>query len=311
MVARKDHRRIPRNHLPPARRARSFGVVLCLACLLVRVSRQRVVVVLALQPFKTKTNTVQGLPIHKAYLRQQQQDASPYCLALNSILDLPSKSNFLATQVWPSARVASKALEDRTPDLWELITTTTENNQVFTICELGCGPGLPSLTVAAAAARFTNKLPARVIATDLDDFGLQLVEAAAKEQGLDHILSTRQLDLIELGNRDPKRPTTTSTSQSDDSFEWIEDVDLFVMSDVFESEAVAMATGKFTQRLLSSKEKTQRLWVFAQTDRAQREVYLRELQTQEPSLKWSSPESYSIEDRLWLCDVDETKVNYG
>lgn len=126
----------------------------------------------------------------------------------------------------------------------------------------------------------------------------------------------------------------------------IKDVDLFVMSDVFECEAVAVGAARLTQRVLSWTEGSQddidninnnidgtrqsfrkktRMWVFAQTDRAQREVYLRELRnlslplseeetgdsSSSPLLEWSAPGSYNLDDLLWLCDVDETLVDYG
>ena len=283
--------------------------------------------------------TVRGLVVHRAPLRRQQQEdqqaeSSPYCFALSSMLDLPTESNVLATQVWPSARVAAMSLEERIlangSNFCQLSNDTTklEGMRRFTICELGCGPGLPSLTAAAvAAASLTENIDFRVIATDVDDFALDLVKAAAKEQGLDQIVSTRILDLIQCGSED----------WTEKKNEWMEDVDLFVMSDVFESNAVAAGAARFTQRVLSWGESDvieqedqmhrnrKRMWVFAQTDRTQREVYLQELQrlslellekdkddslpTQ--SLKWKASESYGLKDRLWLCDVDETIVNYG
>ena len=205
-----------------------------------------------------------------------------------------------------------------------------EGGNKFTICELGCGPGLPSLTSAAAAAALKTKVDFQLIATDVDEFALDLVNAAAKEQGLDHIVSTRILDLIQCGSEDWEEKKNS----------WMEDVDLFVMSDVFESNAVAIGAARFTQRVLSWPEndlietngqgreynrRRKSMWVFSQTDRTQREVYLHELQklsselsggakddiSSLPSLDWKLPEAYGLEDRLWLCDVDETMVNYG
>ena len=84
-------------------------------------SRQNVAVALQ-QPTRGSTvKTVEGLPVHRTHLRKQQaqeQQTQPYCFALSSIMDLPSRSNFLATQVWPSARVAAKTLEERVFDLF-------------------------------------------------------------------------------------------------------------------------------------------------------------------------------------------------
>jgi hypothetical protein len=275
-------------------------------------------------PSRKSAPTVQGLPVHRAPLRwqqQQQDELSPYCFALSSILDLPVKSNILATQVWPSARVAAMTLEECIrSNLGSLVDDGgTEGTNKFTICELGCGPGLPSLTAAVACASRNATVDVRVIATDIDEFALDLVNAAAKEQGLDHIVSTRPLDLIQAGDED-----WTGSENA-----WLKRVDLFVMSDVFEVNAVAVGAARFTQRVLSWPEndrdngaresRRKRMWVFAQTDRAQREVFLQELQNlssaqndnSNPSLEWKSPASCNLKDRLWLCDVDETEVDYG
>jgi predicted nicotinamide N-methyase len=216
----------------------------------------------------------------------------PYCLAVSSILNLPTTSNFLATQVWPSARVAAKALEEYTESI------VPDKNKRTTICELGCGPGLPSLT--AAAAFKTRKHPCQVIATDIDDLALDLVSSAAKEQGLESMVSTRIYDLI---------------AADWDGSEWMEDVDLFVMSDVFETKAIAKGAAKLTHHVLDNTNNA-KMWVFAQSDRAQREVYWQELQRLCPnyasiSRGWVAFERYDPNSRLCLCDLDETKVSYG
>lgn len=272
--------------------------------------------------FPKGTPTVRGLAVHRVPLRRQQQQeeqnngSGSYCFALSSMLDLPSNSNILATQVWPSARVAAMTLEDR---LLAENSLLDENTQKIVICELGCGPGLPSLAAAAAAASQETNVEFQVIATDIDEFALDLVNAAAKEQGLDHIVSTRKVDLIECGSED----------WNEDENAWMQEVDLFVMSDVFELNAVAIGAARFTQRVLSwadngivemkgqateSCGKQKRVWVFAQTDRTQREVFLEELQNDSSSptlLNWKAPASYNLHERLWLCDVDETTVKYG
>ena len=315
----------------------------------------------------TTIKTVRGLPVHRVPLRQQQQ--SPYCYALSSITDLPSRSNFLATQVWPSARVAAKILEERFL-IGDIFTTTSSTRKIirdndnndnndnddestkkkkkFTICEFGCGPGLPSLTVAAAAAA-TSTTEVHVIATDVDEYALDLVNAAAIEQGLDSsMISTRTYDLINGNDND--------NNENENECCWMDDVDLFVMSDVFESAAVAIGAARLTYRVLYKKNTTTttrsnnnndnnnkaKFFVFSQNDRVQRDVYIRELrnliqQSKEkeegniggdqrddddelisssslPSLSllnWSTPESYNPDDLLWLCEVDETQVNYG
>ena len=229
----------------------------------------------------TTIKTVRGLPVHRVPLRQQeQQQQSPYCYALSSITDLPSRSNFLATQVWPSARVAAKILEERFL-IGDIFTTTTssasktirdndnnDNNEnddestkkkkKFTICEFGCGPGLPSLTVAAAAAA-TSTTEVHVIATDVDEYALDLVNAAAIEQGLDSsMISTRTYDLINGNGND--------NNENENECYWMDDVDELISSSSLPSLSL---------------------------------------------LNWSTLESYNPDDLLWLCEVDETQVNYG
>ena len=54
------------------------------------------------------------------------EDLSPFTYSLASITDLDSsKDNFLATQVWPSARVASNAVLELADANWK-------------VCEFGC-----------------------------------------------------------------------------------------------------------------------------------------------------------------------------
>jgi hypothetical protein len=218
--------------------------------------------------------TVKGVSVHRVPLRQND-DTSPYCYAASSIADLKG-ANFLATQVWPSARVASLALERHVSKEW-------------TVCEFGCGPGLPSLTAAT--------LGCQVYATDLDEFALELVQAAAQSQQLlpSHV-QTRRVDLIQ------------GFEQKDE--DWIQDIDLFLFSDVFENGHVAQGAARITQQILQTSKA--KVWVFAQSDRAQREVFLKELQqTINPKLAWQPIDSYNTKEQLWLCDLDETTVSYG
>mmetsp|Transcript_42050 Transcript_42050/g.48608 ORF Transcript_42050/g.48608 Transcript_42050/m.48608 type:complete len:319 (-) Transcript_42050:66-1022(-) len=318
-------------------------MIIFFLCLFYILLDRRYVNVYALQHPPTiaaKPRAVRGLPIHQVPLRQQQQKQqqssslplqAPYCYALSSITDLPPQCNFLASQVWPSARVAAKILEERflAGDLFPSIRKNENcnpgsmNRNKFTICELGCGPGLPSLVFAATATRDTTKTEVKVnvIATDIDEFALELVNAAAIEQGLENIISTRSYDL----------------SCGDDDESWMDDVDLFVMSDVFESNAVAVGAARLTHRIFSRNSTNnqtsplhandKKFFVFSQTDRVQRDIYVRELRrlflqsreeghpdvfiSSSSSFDWSTPESYNPVDFLWLCEVDETRVDYG
>jgi hypothetical protein len=55
-----------------------------------------------------------------------------------------------------------------------------------------------------------------------------------------------------------------------------------------------------------------RVWVFAQTDRAQREEYLTELnKIRKSSLSWTAMDDFDESQALWLCDVNENTVSYG
>lgn len=220
---------------------------------------------------KARALSVSGVAVHKVPLERSSAD-SPYCLAVSSAADLNNLGqgvNFLATQVWPSARVAATALSRYIDPLW-------------VVCELGCGPGLPSLTAAKLGA-------SRVIATDLDLFALQAVMEAASAQNLDNI-ETRQFDL---------------TAQN----EQLPPADLYILSDVFESGTVAIGAAHATMEALSSGS---RVWVFAQTDRAQRDVYLDELvRICSTNDMWTSMDDFEPGKTLWLCDVDEGAVNYG
>ncbi|GAX09385.1 hypothetical protein FisN_6Lu254 [Fistulifera solaris] len=194
---------------------------------------------------------VGGLRVDKASLRTKDP-ASAYSFVLSSAMDLMgndnyySRVNFLATQVWPSARVAASQIEKHAPMI---------NAQSF--CELGCGPGLPSITAAKIGISY-------VWATDIDEFALSLARAAAEEQGL--VVKTRTVDLLSATN--------------------LPDCDLYVLSDVFESAAVARGAARICKELLR-KEKA--VWVFAQSDRVQREVFLRDMKQRlgEDAMEWS------------------------
>jgi hypothetical protein len=224
--------------------------------------------------------SIQGgkLKVHPVLLRQNDP-SSPYCYAASSVTELTGSQNFLATQVWPSARAAAFAVEQYADPSW-------------TICEFGCGPGMPSLAAA--------KLGCSVIATDVETLALDLVQLAAQSQGLS--VETKKVDLI-------------AGLDKNDWESWVRHVDMFVMSDVFESASVAKGSADITEQLLSCTNNNNKpmIWVFAQSDRAQREVYLEELKKKFPEkeLGWRPVEEYDESNRLWLCDLDETKISYG
>ena len=251
-----------------------------------------------------------GIAVHRVPLRFHDPK-SPYTLAVSTTIggsiDVESINdqqqvliptipyNFLATQVWPSARTAAIVIEKYMSQFQSIAS------QQIVICEFGCGPGLPSLTAALCHPN------CRVIATDIDPLALMLVRQAAIEQNISSRVDTAPFDLVLNGE----------TSN-------IPDADIYILSDVFENGIVAKGAAQITMRILKEKLSS-KIWVFAQSDRAQREIYLKELQylLMVPSLQWShslqpppdllheGAQHHHLTDRLWLCNIDESNVIYG
>lgn len=249
---------------------------------------------------------VSGVAVHKTFLRQNDH-ASPYCLAVSNALELNQKptTNFLATQVWPSAREASYTVEKCIYSNW-------------TVCEFGCGPGLPSITAAIGCNA------KKVYATDIDSFALDLADEAYRLQNENDnnddnsaAFETRKIDL-----------TVLDTSL-------IPVADLYIFSDVFESSTVALGAARLSDYILKNMTGS-KIWVFAQTDRVQREIYLHEMkrllkgnsdENEKKSLGWTNKMTYNSNNngddndhssyysfirkqQIFLCDVDETLVRY-
>jgi len=212
------------------------------------------------------------------------------------------------------------------------------------VCELGCGPGLPSLVVAklqqqqhqqmhslsssSGLSPLSSNLSTRVIATDLDLVALEMVQKAAEEQGLTNI-QTKCIDL---------------TADNNHTIDKI-NADLYIMSDVFENSAVAKGAAKMTIQAL---RRGARVWSFAQSDRAQREIYRKELQrllgvtndygtiewqifpldgvggsgrgvnsddndndNDDDDIEQNQPPAPMMHDKLLLVGLDELNVSYG
>ena len=242
------------------------------------------------------------LRLHPVRLRPQDTVNSPWCYALTvdptHAYTLPIQYNFLATQVWPAARVAATALQYISPHLIE----PSFRNKKLVVCEFGCGPGLPSLTFAKTCKDTTTGDQVHVIATDVDPLALNLVKQAAFEQGLDHIVSTQIFDLVQ------------------DTL--IPQADLYILSDVFESSVIARGAARVVLSILSRSQA--RVWVFVQSDRVQKDVFLDELNhpimhpshsTPLDDLRWNGtgdihPNMTLPQQRLWLCEFDELMVHY-
>jgi hypothetical protein len=240
----------------------------------------------------------------------------------------PPGANFLATQVWPSSRTASGVVERRMDPSW-------------TVCELGCGPGLPSLTAARGGAR-------RVIATDVDAVALGMVRAAAMEQGF----AVEDRDGGDNGaaaggggedapdDEEQRRGGRFVTMRFDltSRDRPLPRADLYIFSDVFESSSVAEGAAWHVQNVLSDNRRINlrgevngeedgendisRVWVFAQSDRAQRDFFLRKMREwydehdggddeRRQLVGWTMDHAPNREDELWLFDLDETTVDYN
>ena len=184
---------------------------------------------------------------------RRDDPSSPWCYASSSSLLLPPGTNFLATQVWPSSRIASTIIERRMDPSW-------------IVCELGCGPGLPSLTAARSGAK-------QVIATDVDEVALEMVRAAAMEQ--DFCGKTCEYN-DEHDNEQRFITKNFDLTSRDDSFP---KADLYILSDVFESSFVAEGVAWHVQNILTNKkgDEFSRVWVFAQSDRSQRDFFLNQM----------------------------------
>jgi len=235
--------------------------------------------------------------------------SSPWCYAaslspiinddddstVTSTTTLPTGSNFLATQVWPSSRIASTVIEKYMNSSWS-------------VCELGCGPGLPSLTAACCGAR-------NVIASDLDAVALELVKAAAIEQGY-----IRQEDSDNVTKDAIKTNLITRRFDLTSEDDILPKADLYILSDVFESSSVAEGAAYHVKSILSNnkqrtKEQVSRVWVFAQQDRAQRDTFLNQMREwyndEDKVIDWSMNHKPDPNEELWLFDLDETMVGYN
>lgn len=248
-----------------------------------------------LPTFIVAKESQERIPVQAAYLHPQTASLSPqnsqvFALTCNGIAKLPSTSNFLATQVWPSARFAAMAIERYLP---------TFHCSTAVVCEFGCGPGLPSLAAAAAGA-------AKVFATDIDETALALVQEASSVQNLSHVIEASHFDLINC------------------FMDEIPHADLYLFSDVFENAQVAEGAARLTAELLMRGRS--KVWVFAQPDRSQRDTFLKNLRDylQDDSLIWSAVDHSTLSladdglfraplqycNSLWLSEVDESAVKY-
>lgn len=242
-----------------------------------------------------------NIKLHKVHLRPPSSSPqSPWCYALTVDPTIPAtppikhenneddniniasnfvaeEYNFLASQVWPSARVAAFTCEKYADPSW-------------TVVEMGCGPGLPSLTMACKGMN--------VIATDINRLALQMVHKAASEQGFVH-----QSGALNMGQQrfETKRLDLTNYNESIEMMEHEFKADLYILSDVFENNHVAVGAARLTMKAL---ELNANVWVFAQSDRAQREIYKEEIQRLISSHEYTNCSKPLNEELKWE-EVDD------
>lgn len=231
-------------------------------------------------------NDVLGIDVNPVPLFKDDT-TSPFTYAVSDITKLQPNNNFLATQVWPASRMAAEQL------IFLQSLNKQQHNEIKSICELGCGPGLPSI----AAAKL---LDCNVIATDIDPLALELVNAAAYDQKLSSKIRTEIVDLTKS---------------------YLPEADIYLLSDVFETSDVATGAASLLYNNVlcssSSAEDKKQIWVFCQSDRAQRDVFLNELKIlcNDETLEWKKKsqiiENFNSMQRLVLWDVDESEVCYG
>jgi len=226
---------------------------------------------------------------------RRDDPSSPWCYASSSSLLLPPGTNFLATQVWPSSRIASTIIERHMDPSW-------------IVCELGCGPGLPSLTAARSGAK-------QVIATDVDEVALEMVRAAAMEQ--DFCGKTCEYN----DEHDNEQRFITKNFDLTSRVDTFPKADLYILSDVFESSFVAEGVAWHVQNILTNNSKGDefsRVWVFAQSDRSQRDFFLSQMKewnkvndNERLLIEWTLDHNPPHDAELWLFDLDETTVIYN
>lgn len=193
-------------------------------------------------------------------IHHDDDEINPFCYTACSSSTLSKDTNFLATQVWSSGQIASLILQYNFDLLF--------NQHIRSICEFGCGPGLPSLTAATLFQKYTTRennnkhQQPNVYATDIDSFALDLVKAAAIEQNLNHIIEAQLYDIT-------TSPLETTTNNN------IPDCDLYILCDIFESSYIARQAAITIHHLLL---RNKYIWIFCQSDRCQKDAFINELQ---------------------------------
>jgi len=132
--------------------------------------------------------------------------------------------------VWPAAWVAAE----------RVLQLCNSRPRSLRLLEIGCGSGLPSLCALAAGCS--------VVATDLEELPLCLLEQSAVSQGLPGLLETRRVDMLEAAGSTRggfgKVPEARRCPSDDERF------DAIVCSDCLYKHDVADAIARILARAL-------------------------------------------------------------
>ncbi|CAE8581588.1 unnamed protein product, partial [Polarella glacialis] len=151
--------------------------------------------------------------------------------------------------VWPAAWVAAERV------LSICRARQTRRGPPLRILEIGCGSGLPSLCALATGAE--------VVATDLEELPLKLLQAAATGQRLPGRLETRQVDVLLAASKDRRSRQCPSSGEA---------FDVIVCSDCLYKHDVARAIGLLLGQALLRRPGT--LVVVTDANRRGRQEFL-------------------------------------
>eukprot|EP00930_Biecheleria_cincta_P009373 TRINITY_DN111109_c0_g1_i1.p1 TRINITY_DN111109_c0_g1~~TRINITY_DN111109_c0_g1_i1.p1 ORF type:complete len:374 (-),score=58.40 TRINITY_DN111109_c0_g1_i1:50-1129(-) len=158
--------------------------------------------------------------------------------------------------VWPASWVAAERV---------LSVCRARQRQKLRFLEIGCGAGLPSLCALAAGAE--------VVATDLEELPLKLLQAAAESQHLPGSLRLQQVDVLAAAGMSSVPGGLVRRIKPCPSEQ--EAFDVIVCSDCLYKHDVAQAVGRLLGRVLLRRPAT--VLVVTDANRSGRQAFLDEL----------------------------------
>jgi len=161
------------------------------------------------------------------------------------------RDSFGVLGVWPAAWTAAQRVMR--------ICNRQGSRGTLRMLEIGCGSGLPSLCALA--------LGAEVVATDLEELPLQLLQAAADAQELPGSLEVMQMDVLKAADSNPRNSVTCPSD--------VERFDIIVCSDCLYKHDVARAIAVLIGRALLAYPTT--MVVVTDANRRGRQDFLDEL----------------------------------